>query len=63
MNMNNKKEIRNNEAMINMVETINAREEESRKEMDIRLNQYIILIVIALSTFGVLLFQIGIKKK
>jgi len=63
MNMNNKKEKRINKAMVNMVETINAREEESRKEMDIRLNQYIILIVIALSTFGVLLFQIGRKKK
>ena len=62
MNMNNIKENRRNEAMINMMETINAREETSRKEMDIRLNQYIILVIIALSTVGVLLFQIGKKN-
>ena len=62
MNMSKRKENRRNEAMINMMETINAREETSRKEMDIRLNQYIILVIIALSTVGVLLFQIGKKK-
>lgn len=61
MNMMNKKK-RRNEAIINMLETINAQEENSRKEMDIRLNQYIILVIIALSTFGVLLFQIGKKN-
>ena len=62
MNMSKKKEKKRNEAMVNMIETINAREETSRKEMDIRLNQYIILLIIALSTFGVLLFQIGKKN-
>ena len=62
MNMSKKKEKKRNEAMVNMIETINAREETSRKEMDIRLNQYIILVIIALSTFGVLLFQIGKKN-
>uniref|UniRef100_A0A6C0AVI0 Uncharacterized protein n=1 Tax=viral metagenome TaxID=1070528 RepID=A0A6C0AVI0_9ZZZZ len=62
MNMSKRKDKKRNEAMVNMIETINAREETSRKEMDIRLNQYIILVIIALSTFGVLLFQIGKKK-
>ena len=60
--MSKRKDKKRNEAMVNMIETINAREETSRKEMDIRLNQYIILVIIALSTFGVLLFQIGKKK-
>ena len=62
MNMSKRKDKKRKEVMVNMIETINAREETSRKEMDIRLNQYIILVIIALSTFCVLLFQIGKKK-
>ena len=62
MNMNKKKTKKTNEAMLNMIETINAQEEDSRKEMVIRLNQYIILVIIGFATFGVLLFQIGKKN-
>tara|TARA_B100000424_G_C22785480_1_gene422101 strand:- start:116 stop:295 length:180 start_codon:yes stop_codon:yes gene_type:complete len=54
---------RNNEAMRNMIITINGQEESSRKEMDMRLNEYMILVVVALSVFGILLFQTSQKKK
>lgn len=61
--MNMGKGKRNNEAMRNMIITINGQEESSRKEMDMRLNEYMILVVIALSVFGILLFQTSQKKK
>jgi len=54
---------RNNEAMRNMIITINGQEESSRKEMDMRLNEYMLLVVVALSVFGILLFQTSQKKK
>ena len=61
MNMNKKKENRN-ETMINMFETIQGQEEYSRKEMEMRLNQYILVVVVAISTFGVLMYQLSKKK-
>lgn len=61
--MNMGKGKRNNEAMRNMIITINGQEESSRKEMDMRLNEYMILVVIALSVFGILIFQTSQKKK
>ena len=61
--MNMGKGKRNNEAMRNMIITINGQEESSRKEMDMRLNEYMILVVVALSVFGILLFQTSQKKK
>ena len=61
--MNMGKGKRNNEAMRNMIITINGQEESSRKEMDMRLNEYMLLVVVALSVFGILLFQTSQKKK
>jgi hypothetical protein len=60
MNMGTKKE--NNEQSVNMMETLSGQEESSKKEMDLRLNQYILLIAIALSTFGVLIYQMSKKN-
>jgi hypothetical protein len=60
MNMGKKKE--NNEQSVNMMETLSGQEESSKKEMDLRLNQYILLIAIALSTFGVLIYQMSKKN-
>lgn len=61
MNMGKKKET-GNEELVNMMETLNGQEESSKKEMDLRLNQYILLVVIALSTFGVLIYQMSKKN-
>ncbi len=61
--MNMGKGKRNNEAMRNMIITISGQEESSRKEMDMRLNEYIILVIVALSAFGVLMYQTSQKKK
>jgi len=61
--MNMGKGKRNNEAMRNMIITINGQEESSKKELDMRLNEYIILVVIAVSIFGVLIYQTSQKKK
>tara|TARA_B100002019_G_C21094841_1_gene510471 strand:- start:142 stop:336 length:195 start_codon:yes stop_codon:yes gene_type:complete len=61
MNMGKKKEIRN-EQLVNIMETLDGQEESSKKEMDLRLNQYIVLVVIALSTFGVLMYQMSKKN-
>lgn len=59
MNMGKKKE---NEAMRNLIITLDGQEESSRKEMEMKLNEYIILVVIALSTFGVLIYQMSKKN-
>tara|TARA_B100000886_G_scaffold106371_1_gene70922 strand:+ start:8317 stop:8502 length:186 start_codon:yes stop_codon:yes gene_type:complete len=61
MNMGNKN--RRNEAMKNMLTTISGQEESSRMEMDMKLNEYIILVVVALSLFGTLMYQMSDKKK
>jgi hypothetical protein len=60
--MNMGKQKQNNEQLVNMMETLNGQEESTKKEMDFRLNQYILLIVIALSTFGVLIYQMSKKN-
>lgn len=57
--MGKKKE---NEAMRNLIITLDGQEESSRKEMEMKLNEYIILVVIALSTFGVLIYQMSKKN-
>lgn len=57
------KKNKTNEAMVNMITTINGQEESSRKELNMRLNEYIIIVVVALATFGVLLAQISRSKK
>ena len=56
------KKNKTNEAMVNMITTINGQEESSRKELNMRLNEYIIIVVVALATFGVLLAQISRSK-
>tara|TARA_Y100000992_G_scaffold300168_1_gene268269 strand:+ start:448 stop:642 length:195 start_codon:yes stop_codon:yes gene_type:complete len=61
MNMSKKKQT-GNEQLVNMMETLDGQEESSKKEMDLRLNQYILLVVIALSTFGVLIYQMSKKN-
>lgn len=61
MNMGKKKQT-GNEQLVNMMETLDGQEESSKKEMDLRLNQYILLVVIALSTFGVLIYQMSKKN-
>lgn len=60
--MNMGKKNQNNEQSVNMMETLSGQEESSKKEMDLRLNQYILLIAIALSTFGVLIYQMSKKN-
>ena len=60
--MNMGKQKQNNEQLVNMMETLNGQEESTKKEMDFRLNQYILLIVIALYTFGVLIYQMSKKN-
>lgn len=57
-----KKKQTGNEQLVNMMETLDGQEESSKKEMDLRLNQYILLVVIALSTFGVLIYQMSKKN-
>ena len=57
--MGKKKE---NEAMRNLIITLDGQEESSRNEMEMKLNEYIILEVIALSTFGVLIYQMSKKN-
>ena len=60
--MGSKKYKNDNEA-VNMITTLNGQEDNTQKELNMRLNEYIILVSVALATFGVLMYQISNTKK
>lgn len=61
--MGSKNKKKHNEAMVNMITTLNGQQEDSKKELDMRLNEYIILVVVAIATLGVLMVEISKNKK
>lgn len=63
MIMGSKKYKNDNEAEVNMITTLNGQQESTQKELNMRLNEYIILVSVALATFGVLMYQISNTKK